>query len=35
MRNLIQKKGWYWEGMDKDIALFIQNCSICVQINLN
>ena len=30
--NIINQ-GWYWEGLDKDIALFIQEYSSCAQIN--
>ena len=33
MRNNITKNGWYWEGMEKDIAEFVQNCKICVEVN--
>jgi len=33
MRLNIINQGWYWEGLDKDIALFIQDCSLCAQIN--
>ena len=33
MRLNIINHGWYWEGLDKDIAQFIQDCSLCAQIN--
>ena len=33
MRLNIQNKGWYWQGMEKDISSFVQTCPECVQIN--
>ena len=33
MRLNIINQGWYWEGLDKDIVNFIQDCSFCAQIN--
>ena len=33
MRLNIINQGWYWEGLDKDISLFIQDCSLCIQID--
>ena len=33
IRLNIINNGWYWEGLNKDIALFIQDCSLCSQIN--
>lgn len=33
MRLTIINQGWYWEGLNIDIAKFIQECSQCTQIN--
>ena len=32
MRLNIINNGCYWEGLNKDIAVFIHGCSLCAQI---